>query len=113
MRAVRAAELATVSAGDLYCLLGSDIAKVSTAGGNVSTVVPGASPSAIVVDSSGIYLAGLRHGTDQHAILEVSLDGSKIVSLASATQYVSDFAVYGTDVFWLDAEGFKSTPKTP
>jgi sugar lactone lactonase YvrE len=101
--------LATVSGGTVYFLAGNDIAKVSTAGGTASTVYRGRGGAALVTDGSFIYFAD---ATD-NAILQVSLDGSKVVSLASVKEYLSDVAVYGSDVFWADAEAFKSTPKAP
>jgi hypothetical protein len=101
--------LATVSGGNVYFLEGSDLGKVSTAGGTSSILRPGASTAHLVADDSAVYLADLQTNT----ILKIPVDGSKVVPLSSINKYSLDIAVYGTDVFWADSEAIKSTPKAP
>jgi len=103
------AALATVSGGTVYFVAGSDIRKVSTAGGTASTVYLEAPAAYMVADSSNIYVAEVT----KYVVLRIPFDGSKVVPLAAAKKYFLDLAEYGSDVFWVDAEGFKSTSKTP
>lgn len=103
------AALATVAGSNVYFVAGSNLWKVGTVGGTPSIVSPDVPAATMVTDGSAIYLADAT----KHEILQISFDGSKVVSLASVKDYTLDLAVYGSDVFWIDSEAFKSTAKLP